>query len=227
LYLSAILLVVLVPIIGKFCEKGARSMANTWLEKLKGKESKENTTAAMGAGCADSFQQDDENSQTTENLTSKNGKMASACGRHTQMTKPRTDKNSKIAGGCIHEMDEDSCALCSGYVSWLIEDEARLSKARRDPAGVRAEFEHLRAKEAAKDRGQAWDGAKATDLARRAYQFIAKVFPKDVDLGVLDDVQDAVLTAQGVGDFPAYEEALRDMCAVALREARAVRTSVE
>ncbi len=41
---------------------------------------------------------------------------------------------------CIHDTTSDECAVCSGYVRWLIEDEGRLRRAQADPEGVRREF---------------------------------------------------------------------------------------
>lgn len=41
---------------------------------------------------------------------------------------------------CIHDMTPDTCAVCSGYARWLIEDERRLRRAQADSEGVRREF---------------------------------------------------------------------------------------
>jgi hypothetical protein len=41
---------------------------------------------------------------------------------------------------CIHGLKEDECAVCSGYVRWLIADENRVRRAMPDPEGVRQEF---------------------------------------------------------------------------------------
>jgi len=41
---------------------------------------------------------------------------------------------------CIHRMTSDECAVCSGYVRWLIADEDRLRRLQGDPEGVRREF---------------------------------------------------------------------------------------
>ncbi len=41
---------------------------------------------------------------------------------------------------CIHDTTSDECAVCSGYVRWLIEDEGRLRRAQADPESVRREF---------------------------------------------------------------------------------------
>src|SRR5215212_6267376 len=44
------------------------------------------------------------------------------------------------AVSCIHGMAQDDCAVCSGYVCWLIADEGRLRRAHADPEGMRREF---------------------------------------------------------------------------------------
>ncbi len=41
---------------------------------------------------------------------------------------------------CIHDTTPDKCAVCSGYARWLGSDEARLSRAQRDPEAARREF---------------------------------------------------------------------------------------
>jgi hypothetical protein len=41
---------------------------------------------------------------------------------------------------CIHDMAPDKCAVCGGYVRWLIADEGRLRRAQASPEEVRREF---------------------------------------------------------------------------------------
>ncbi len=41
---------------------------------------------------------------------------------------------------CIHGTTEERCAVCSGYVRWLIADEDRLRRAQSNPVAVRREF---------------------------------------------------------------------------------------
>ncbi len=41
---------------------------------------------------------------------------------------------------CIHGLTEEECAVCSGYVRWLIADEARLREESRDPEAVRRRY---------------------------------------------------------------------------------------
>jgi hypothetical protein len=65
----------------------------------------------------------------------------------------------------------------------------------------------------------AWNTGKAAELARTAYRYVAATHPKDESLESLDGPQDAVLEAQSAGDWQAYEEALRELCRAAKREA--------
>jgi hypothetical protein len=44
---------------------------------------------------------------------------------------------------CIHDLAEDVCAVCNGYVRWLIEDEKRLQAACRDPEEARRYYRRL------------------------------------------------------------------------------------
>jgi hypothetical protein len=74
---------------------------------------------------------------------------------------------------------------------------------------------------------QTWDTEEAARLAREAYRFVAKHYPPDADLEPLDRPQDAVLEAQERRDWPAYVDALRELCRVARRGAiEAERTKV-
>lgn len=41
---------------------------------------------------------------------------------------------------CIHETTVDRCAVCSGFVRWVIADDARMNRAQVDPEAVRQEF---------------------------------------------------------------------------------------
>jgi hypothetical protein len=53
----------------------------------------------------------------------------------------RTDKTDKRVGvPCVHRTTAEKCALCSGYVRWLIADESRILRARQSPEAVRREF---------------------------------------------------------------------------------------
>ena len=65
----------------------------------------------------------------------------------------------------------------------------------------------------------AWDTERAAELARKAYRYVARTFPPDAPLEELGRADMAVLKAQEAGDFDAYQEALRELCRVAKREA--------
>ena len=41
---------------------------------------------------------------------------------------------------CIHSLEHDACAVCSGYVRWLIEDEVRIVAARGNPEAARRQY---------------------------------------------------------------------------------------
>jgi len=52
--------------------------------------------------------------------------------------KDETDEKALVI--CIHNVDPEACAVCSGYVRWLIEDDARLSAARSNPEATRRRY---------------------------------------------------------------------------------------
>jgi hypothetical protein len=66
-----------------------------------------------------------------------------------------------------------------------------------------------------------WDTERAAQLARTAYRYVAKVYPRHAPLEPIGRADAVVLEAEEAGDFEAYEEALRDLCRVARREAMA------
>jgi hypothetical protein len=70
-----------------------------------------------------------------------------------------------------------------------------------------------------------WDTERAATLARKAYRYVARVYPPDASLEPLDVHQDAALQAQAAGDFQGYQEALREMCRAAKKEALEARRS--
>ena len=65
----------------------------------------------------------------------------------------------------------------------------------------------------------AWDAARAAELAREAYRYVGRVYPDGAPLEPIGKADRAVLEAQEAGDFSAYEEALRELCRTARREA--------
>jgi hypothetical protein len=64
-----------------------------------------------------------------------------------------------------------------------------------------------------------WDNERAAELARKAYSYVARVYPPDAPLKPLGVADVRVLEAQERGDWSVYEEALRELCRVAKREA--------
>jgi hypothetical protein len=67
---------------------------------------------------------------------------------------------------------------------------------------------------------QRWDLEEALELARKAYQYVARVLPPDATLEPIGRADRQVLDAEAAQDFPAYEEALRDLCRATRSEAR-------
>jgi hypothetical protein len=66
----------------------------------------------------------------------------------------------------------------------------------------------------------AWDAERAAELARIAYRYVGRTYPKDAPLEPLGRVDMAVLEAQERRDWPGYEEALRELMRMARREAQ-------
>jgi hypothetical protein len=58
----------------------------------------------------------------------------------TLTTLIKSEKDEKLSVVCIHSMDPQACALCSGYVRWLIEDEGRISAAKSNPEATRRRY---------------------------------------------------------------------------------------
>ena len=58
----------------------------------------------------------------------------------TSILDEKDETNEKAAVVCIHNVEPEECAVCSGYVRWLIEGEGRLRRATANPEGARREF---------------------------------------------------------------------------------------
>ncbi len=58
----------------------------------------------------------------------------------TLKNEAQSEKAEKARVICIHELEPEECAVCSGYVRWLIEDEARLRAAHRNPERMRRRY---------------------------------------------------------------------------------------
>jgi hypothetical protein len=70
---------------------------------------------------------------------------------------------------------------------------------------------------------QEWNCQEAARLAAEAYRYVGRTFgryPPEAALESLGKVERAVLEAQERGDWPAYVEALRELCRTARREAQ-------
>lgn len=65
-----------------------------------------------------------------------------------------------------------------------------------------------------------WDPEKALEMARKAYTCVGRILPPDVPLEAIRRVDRRALDAEVVQGFPAYEEALGELC----RATRAVAT---
>jgi len=61
-------------------------------------------------------------------------------GKYTRLVRKFKETQENRSVRCIHDLTQDQCAVCSGYVKWLIAAESRLQRAQRDPEGVRREF---------------------------------------------------------------------------------------
>jgi hypothetical protein len=55
-----------------------------------------------------------------------------------QDEKDATDEKASVV--CIHNVEPEVCAVCSGYVRWLIEGEGQLRRATANPEEARREF---------------------------------------------------------------------------------------
>ncbi len=58
----------------------------------------------------------------------------------TLTTLIESEKDEKRNVVCIHSLEPDACAVCSGYVRWLIADESRISSARSNPEAMRQRY---------------------------------------------------------------------------------------
>jgi hypothetical protein len=68
----------------------------------------------------------------------------------------------------------------------------------------------------------AWETERAATLARKAYRYVAKVYPKGEGCEALDAYTQAAYEAERAGSLAAFEDALRGMMQTAL-EARTAR----
>src|SRR5215212_9209391 len=54
-----------------------------------------------------------------------------------------SEKNEMTLVICIHSQALDKCAVCSGYVWWLIEDDARISAAQASSEATRQRYKEI------------------------------------------------------------------------------------
>jgi hypothetical protein len=66
---------------------------------------------------------------------------------------------------------------------------------------------------------EVWDTERAAELARKAYHYVARVYPPDAPLEPVGRADVVVLEAQEASYWPAYVEALRELMRTAKREA--------
>jgi hypothetical protein len=67
---------------------------------------------------------------------------------------------------------------------------------------------------------QRWNTEEAARLAREAYRYVARTYPRDADPEPLGAADARVVDAEESGDWPAYVEALRELMRTARREAQ-------
>jgi len=69
----------------------------------------------------------------------------------------------------------------------------------------------------------AWPPELAWQRAREAYRYVSRVLPLDADLEAIGAADRRVLEAEERHDWPALEDALRELCKTARREAARVK----
>jgi hypothetical protein len=63
----------------------------------------------------------------------------------------------------------------------------------------------------------AWDTRAAAKRPEQAYFYVSRTLPQGTDYSPLDSRTDAAYEAEKAGDWPAYVEALRELCRAARR----------
>jgi hypothetical protein len=66
----------------------------------------------------------------------------------------------------------------------------------------------------------AWATEAAAQRAEQAYRYVSRTLPPGSDHSRLDSYTEAAYEAERAGDWPAYVEALRELCRAARREGR-------
>jgi hypothetical protein len=65
-----------------------------------------------------------------------------------------------------------------------------------------------------------WDTEKAARRAEQAYRYVSRTLPPGADYSALDAHTAAAYKAERIGNWPAYLEALAELCSTARREGR-------
>jgi hypothetical protein len=66
----------------------------------------------------------------------------------------------------------------------------------------------------------AWATETAAQRAEQAYRYVSRTLPPGSDYSPLDSHTEAAYEAERAGDWPAYVEALRELCRTARGEGR-------
>ena len=64
-----------------------------------------------------------------------------------------------------------------------------------------------------------WDAERAARRAEQAYRYVSRTLPPGTDYSPLDTHTDAAYKAERIGNWPAFLEALAELCSTARREA--------
>ena len=64
-----------------------------------------------------------------------------------------------------------------------------------------------------------WDTEKAARRAEQAYRYVSRTLPPGADYSPLDRHTEAAYWAERIGNWPAYLEALAELCSTARGEA--------
>ena len=116
------------------------SIARTLRNELEGAESREDKGSSQNNIYVNINNMDE--SIDSKLVDESSGSMAIL--RPTTLTTLILDENDKTDEKplvvCIHNVGPEECAVCSGYVRWLIEDDARLSAARSNPDATRERY---------------------------------------------------------------------------------------
>jgi hypothetical protein len=64
-----------------------------------------------------------------------------------------------------------------------------------------------------------WDTERAARKAEQAYRYVSRTLPPGTDYSLLDGYTEAAYRAERVGNWPAFLQALADLCRAARAEA--------